>query len=361
MIRKIFFWSHLLAGLGVGLFVFILCLTGAIIAFELQIMNYAERDARAHPPTAGMPCKEPAEIIARARTVEKGRIVNMEWFSDPDMPVRVMSDKRSVTLLNGYTGDILSRGAPRLREFLNWVTFLHTDLVESSSANWIPDVANVCLVFLILSGLWIWWPRQWRWKALRSSIAIRFDVKGKARDWNWHNALGFWFLLPLLFISCTGLALSYRSIDQWWRDFGGTKVLNPPAQPLRVAPSPEPARTWSEWQRLITARYPGWRSIMFFGEGRPNKTGNVEIAVNFGTPRQARNQVRLILDLQQGQILQERRWNTGENSNRARSIVRLGHTGEFFGTVGQIIAFLSCLAGLLLVYTGFALSWRRFF
>lgn len=40
------------------------------------------------------------------------------------------------------------------------------------------------MTHIILSGLWLWWPRKWRWKTLISSIAMRFDVKGKARDFS---------------------------------------------------------------------------------------------------------------------------------------------------------------------------------
>jgi uncharacterized iron-regulated membrane protein len=51
----------------------------------------------------------------------------------------------------------------------------------------------------------------------------------------------------------------------------------------------------------------------------------------------------------------------GEVGLRARAISRTGHTGEILGLPGQIAAGLGCLGGVMLVYTGFALSWRRFF
>jgi uncharacterized iron-regulated membrane protein len=44
-----------------------------------------------------------------------------------------------------------------------------------------------------------------------------------------------------------------------------------------------------------------------------------------------------------------------------RSWTRFLHTGEALGPVGQLVAGLACLGGCFLVYTGFALSWRRFF
>lgn len=186
-------------------------------------------------------------------------------------------------------------------------------------------------------------------------------MKGKARDWNWHNALGFWFLLPLLFISCTGVVMSFRAVDQWWRSFGGTQVLGPAEPAVRPAPAAGEATTWPQWLQRIQERHPCWRSIALFGEGAPNKEGVLAFSVNGGTLRQTRRVVNVRLDPRSGQIVEERGWSSNDNSQRARSIARLGHTGEFFGTWGQFLALLACLAGLMLVYTGFALSWRRFF
>jgi uncharacterized iron-regulated membrane protein len=361
MFRKILFWSHLIAGLITGLFVFLLCLTGAILAFELQLIDYAERDSRAQPPSPQAPLLPPQALLSKAAQQSSTPVQFMEWFADPQMPARIVHKDRTVTMLNAYTGDFLGHGAPRLRAFMRWTTELHTDLVSGLTGNWLVAISNTVFAFLILSGLWIWWPRQWRWKALRSSIAIRFDVKGKARDWNWHNAIGFWFLIPLLFICLTGFVMSFRFADQWWRSYGGTQVLGPSQAPTKPAASTEPATTWPAWMHRVQQQHPGWRSIQLPGGGQPNQSGLISIAVKYGTQRQMTRALDLKFDPRSGQITDERGWSSADGSIRARSIVRLGHTGEFFGNWGQLAGLLACLSGLVLVYTGFALSWRRFF
>jgi uncharacterized iron-regulated membrane protein len=40
--------------------------------------------------------------------------------------------------------------------------------------------------------------------------------------------------------------------------------------------------------------------------------------------------------------------------------MRFVHTGEYYGVLGQTIAGIASAAGILLVYTGFALALRRF-
>ncbi|HEX3134895.1 MAG TPA: PepSY-associated TM helix domain-containing protein [Planctomycetota bacterium] len=219
MLRRIIFWSHLSIGLAAGVFIFLLCLSGAILAFELQLVAWVEHDVRARPPQADSVLLSPTELATRVVPAPGERIVSLEWSADQDMPVRVLTDQRTVTLLNGYTGEVLGPGATTLRGFLRWVTSLHTNLVLETSGHWLVAIANAGFVFLIVSGLWLWWPRQWRWnqwhwQAFRVALTPRLRLKGKARDWNWHTTLGFWFLVPLLIIAATGMVLSFAAVNQ---------------------------------------------------------------------------------------------------------------------------------------------------
>jgi len=45
---------------------------------------------------------------------------------------------------------------------------------------------------------------------------------------------------------------------------------------------------------------------------------------------------------------------------KARTWLRFAHTGEVYGIVGQTVAGIASLGGVFLVYTGIALSLRRF-
>jgi len=44
---------------------------------------------------------------------------------------------------------------------------------------------------------------------------------------------------------------------------------------------------------------------------------------------------------------------------RFRTFLRFAHTGEYFGVWGQTLAGFASLAGVILVWTGLALAWRR--
>jgi uncharacterized iron-regulated membrane protein len=62
-----------------------------------------------------------------------------------------------------------------------------------------------------------------------------------------------------------------------------------------------------------------------------------------------------------GQALRRETFASYNLGRQIRSWMRFLHTGEALGWFGQFIAALASLGGAFLVWTGFALSWRRFF
>ena len=62
---------------------------------------------------------------------------------------------------------------------------------------------------LVVTGLFLWLPRQWSWAAIRRRLLFRPGLRGRARDWNWHNVAGMWCALPLLLVTLTGVVISY--------------------------------------------------------------------------------------------------------------------------------------------------------
>ena len=52
---------------------------------------------------------------------------------------------------------------------------------------------------------------------------------------------------------------------------------------------------------------------------------------------------------------------TYSRGQKLRSWLRYAHTGEVYGFAGQTIAGVASLGGVVLVWTGLAMAWRRFF
>lgn len=95
----------------------------------------------------------------------------------------------------------------------------------------------------------------------------------------------------------------------------------------------------------------------------PQKPGApFPVMLDKGGRGQVHLRTMLNLDVAQQKVLASPDDITQQNlGRRLRMYSRYLHTGELFGLPGQVVAALSTLAAILLVWTGFALAWRRFF
>ena len=86
----------------------------------------------------------------------------------------------------------------------------------------------------------------------------------------------------------------------------------------------------------------------------------VQVTVDTGTGAQPQKKGTLQLDRVTGET---RKWEPFEAQSKGRqwrSWMRFVHTGEYYGLVGQTIAGLVTAGACVLVWTGLALTWRRF-
>jgi uncharacterized iron-regulated membrane protein len=105
-------------------------------------------------------------------------------------------------------------------------------------------------------------------------------------------------------------------------------------------------------------RVPEWRSITLT---LPTKTdAPATFAIDAGTGGQPQKRAELQLDRTTGDEVRWQPFSAGTPGRRLRSILRFAHTGEVLGVVGQTVAGIVSLGAVFLVYTGFALTLRRF-
>ena len=93
----------------------------------------------------------------------------------------------------------------------------------------------------------------------------------------------------------------------------------------------------------------------------PERSGApVSFTITDGAHWNAFARSQLSLSAADGAVVQWQPYDQGSLGQKARGWLRFAHTGELAGLPGQIIAGLGCLGGVMLVYTGWALAWRRF-
>ena len=69
---------------------------------------------------------------------------------------------------------------------------------------------------------------------------------------------------------------------------------------------------------------------------------------------------QLTLDAATADVVRWEPYAASSAGQKLRGWMRFAHTGELGGVIGQFVAGLACVGGAFLVWTGFALAFRRF-
>ena len=102
----------------------------------------------------------------------------------------------------------------------------------------------------------------------------------------------------------------------------------------------------------------GWRTISL--RVPTAQAAPLVFTIDQGSGGQPQKRGTLTLNRATGSV---EKWETFAGSSRGRklrTILRFAHTGEVLGMTGQTIAGVASAGGVFLVYTGLALSLRRF-
>jgi uncharacterized iron-regulated membrane protein len=86
----------------------------------------------------------------------------------------------------------------------------------------------------------------------------------------------------------------------------------------------------------------------------------LQVTIDTGTGAQPQKKATLVVDRRTGA---ETKWEPFESQTRGRqwrAWMRFAHTGEYYGLVGQTVAMIVTAGSVVLVWTGLALTWRRF-
>ena len=366
MFRTVIFWSHLSCGVVAGLAVLMLSVTGVLLTYERQILNWDNRTYYAEPDAGQtlLPIETLAAAIEEQANFSPSSITFTAKASAPAIARQGRSELR---YMNPYTGEVYPSHKSQLDGFFSTVTAIHRWFNVSGEsraiARQITGVSNLIFLFLILSGLYLWLPSIYRWGAFKLRLWFAKAPNSAARDFNWHHVLGIWAAIPLLVIVCTGSVFNY----QWASNLVYRLVGEEPPQRGRQAPPPN---NKAETQEFPARQVPFTTILQNAGNQVENwqtltvnlpvaSDEHVTVSIDQGNGGQPQKRHSAILDAESGDLVEWQPFSSLPAGRQARSWVRFLHTGEAFGIVGQTIAGLSSLAAVLMVWTGLALAWRR--
>ena len=373
LLHKIIFWSHLIAGIVAGAVIFLMSATGVILMYEHQLVEYAERDVRDVVPPAGAARLSLDEIVAKARAQNPdARPTGLVLRNQATASVAVGFGREGAVYVNPYNGAVLGRGSKLhdwFHDVIDWHRWLGREGEERATARAITGACNLAFFWLAITGVYLWWPRSWHWRGLKSSLLFNPRLRGKARDWNWHNVIGFWSSGVLVVLTLTAAVMSY----QWANDLLYTLTGSEPP-PRAQAPGPtaqaqqrpsggeasehKPLASFDAFFARAEQQAPGW--VMTMMRMPPRVDGPVTLLIQERSAPHMFARSQLTLNRTSAEIVKWEPYAAASAGRKLRLWVRGLHTGEALGFIGQTVAGLASFGGCFLVWTGMAMAWRRF-
>lgn len=364
LLRKTIFWLHLIAGCLAGVVILLMSLTGAVLMYERQILEWV--DGYKVTPAADAKRLPLEELAAKATAANpKQALTALTVESDANAAVMLAFGREATQYAHPFTGELLGEGAAKARDFFHFVTGLHRWLaLEGASRDTgkaITGAACLVFLFLVISGLYLWFPRRFTWHFIKRIISFDRRLTGRARDWNWHNVFGFWACLPLVFIIVTGLIMAYP----WANNLLFTLTGNPPpppraqqARPQGGKPEPVALNGLNQAWDTAVAKVPTWQSITVRLPASPKAPAMIFISESHQGRPDLKSQLNV--NLASGEIVTWETFSTYNLGKQLRFWARWVHTGEAGGIIGQTVAGFAAISAAVLVWTGFSMSWQRF-
>ena len=379
--KKIFSKIHLWLSVPFGLLITLICFSGAMLVFETEVMELCHRDLyyveKVGP--APLPMGKVAEKVA-ATLPDSVSVTGVTASSAPERAwqVNLSKPRRASVYVDQYTGEI--KGKYERAPFFTTMFRLHRWLLDSMKPDggifWgkmIVGTATLMFVFVLISGIVIWWPRTK--KALKNSLKIVSGKGWRRFCYDLHVAGGMYTLVLLLVMALTGLSWSFS----WYRTGfykvfgvettqgggghgasaqtaaqGGERAQGRsggrPGGEHRERNSFSPFTSWQKVYEELKELNPDYKQITVF-------KGSATVSFNrLGNQRAAD---RYTFNPRSGEITGATLYKDADASGKIRGWIFSVHVGSWGGLTTRILSFLAALVGASLPLTGYYLWIRR--
>ena len=395
--KKIFRKIHLWLSVPFGLIITLVCFSGAMLVFENEVNEWFRRDLYYVETVKESPLPMDKVLEKVAMTLpDSVSVTGVSISSDPGRAYQVSLSKtrRASLYVDQYTGEV--KGKSERSGFFMFMFRMHRWLLDSMNSGnegifWgkmIVGVSTLLLVFVLISGIVIWWPRTR--KALKNSLKIT-ATKGWRRFWyDLHVAGGMYALIFLLAMALTGLTWSFPWYRTAFYKVFGVEVQQRAAQgheqksdaqkrDTKLAAHREKKREGNEVRKgersrrpennhsdmySVTSPFVYWQEI-YDKLGRQNpeykqisiSSGTASVSFNrFGNQRASD---RYSFNTDNGEFTETSLYQHQDKSGKIRGWIYSVHVGNWGGMFTRILTFIAALLGSALPLTGYYLWIKR--
>ena len=395
--KKIFRKIHLWLSVPFGLIITLVCFSGAMLVFENEANEWFRRDLYYVETVKGSPLPMDKLLEKVATTLpDSVAVTGVSISSDPGRAYQVSLSKprRASLYVDQYTGEV--KGKSERSGFFMFMFRMHRWLLDSMNPGnegifWgkmIVGVSTLLLVFVLISGIVIWWPRTR--KALKNSLKIT-ATKGWRRFWyDLHVAGGMYALIFLLAMALTGLTWSFPWYRTAFYKVFGVEVQQRVAQgheqksdaqkrDTKLAAHREKKREGNEVRKgersrrpennhsdmySVTSPFVYWQEI--YDKLRRQNPEYKQISISSGTASVSFNRFgnqrasdRYSFNTDNGEFTETSLYQHQDKSGKIRGWIYSVHVGNWGGMFTRILTFIATLLGSALPLTGYYLWIKR--
>ena len=365
MIRQVLFRIHWLLGLTMGMVLSVMGLSGALMAFDEEIITTASHGI-VDVAVIDAPVLSPDTLLARFHGQSPDSVpVKLTLFPTPGRAARLIyRPQATATLapdeentegpyLDPYTGRVLG---PAVGErFFDTVRSLHRFLLlphnRGGIGRPITAFAAICLVYMALSGLYLRWPRRvldWR-------VWLKPDLKRRGRIlyWSLHTVAGTWLFLIFLVFAITGPTFGYDG----YRDALAAVLTSSQPHAAKPASAGGTVRLDPAWSGFQATVHSDVTSVLIPISAKPTPTVTLRYLTRNSPHYRAYNDITL--DRVSGAVVSHKLFASQALGKQISIGMYSVHRGRVFGLAGAIVFMVAALMVSFFCVTGYLLYLDR--
>lgn len=208
LLRRALFQVHLWSGIGIGLYIFFISVTGSVLVYRNEL--YRAVTPEPYTSTAPGPALSDARLTEAALIAHpESRLVRIDRHYKPDHGVEVWLEKDGKTikrLFDPHTGEDVGRATGTGIMLVSGLIEIHDNFLAGDTGQTINGIGAFCVILVAMTGLVIWWPGIARW---RRSLSIHRGVGWKRLTWDLHSMVGFWSFGFIMIFALSGIYLCF--------------------------------------------------------------------------------------------------------------------------------------------------------
>lgn len=206
--RRALFQVHLWSGIALGLYIFVISVTGSTLVYWNELYRAATPD----PIVSNGPGPRltDGQLAAAARRIYPGyRVVKISRARNPDQAVAInlqRGDRTKHRLFDARSGADLGDSVSIGMRLVNFILDLHDSLLAGPRGRTVNGIGALLVLLVAFTGMVIWWPGSKTW---RRSLTLHRRVGWKRMTWHLHSMIGFWSFAFVLVFGLSGIYLCF--------------------------------------------------------------------------------------------------------------------------------------------------------